>query len=163
MWESFFCDWSFCLSKGASRDLLFIWCNAKGKTILGFALIGVWVLICVLWWMFMLSVSWKGRERVWEHLILTRERFQGVARCVMWDFNSFLRPTERKWVSQESQVFGLTKSLEFGTFIKAMGLVELKLLSMMFTWFHSNGVSLSRLDRVLRSSGWEDVWGQGSL
>jgi exonuclease III len=28
-----------------------------------------------------------------------------------------------------------------------------------FTWFHPNGVAMSRLDRVLISPRWVDMWG----
>lgn len=37
-------------------------------------------------------------------------------------------------------------------------MVDLSLSGRRFTWFHSNGVAMSRLDCVLLSVGWEEKW-----
>lgn len=54
------------------------------------------------------------------------------------------------------------ESLEFGDFIEDMGLVDLPLLDRRFSRLHSNGVSMSRLDRVFVSLVCENEWGNRS-
>ncbi|GKU96029.1 hypothetical protein SLEP1_g9310 [Rubroshorea leprosula] len=54
---------------------------------------------------------------------------------------------------------------EFKNFIMDSGLIDLPLIGRKYTWYHSNGTSMSRLDRFLVSEewllNWEDVrqWG----
>ncbi|GKV47624.1 hypothetical protein SLEP1_g54507 [Rubroshorea leprosula] len=48
--------------------------------------------------------------------------------------------------------------LEFDDFINECGLVDLSLIGRKFTWYHSNGASMSRLDRFLLSKGWCCNW-----
>jgi hypothetical protein len=38
-------------------------------------------------------------------------------------------------------------------------LVDLPLVGRKFTWFHPNGISMSRLDRIFISPSWFDCWG----
>ncbi|GKU91868.1 hypothetical protein SLEP1_g5682 [Rubroshorea leprosula] len=59
---------------------------------------------------------------------------------------------------------------EFKNFIMDLGLIDLPLIGRKYTWYHSNGTSMSRLDRFLVSEewllNWEDVrqWGlKGSI
>jgi exonuclease III len=40
--------------------------------------------------------------------------------------------------------------------------VDLPLTGRQFTWFHPNGVAMSRLDRLLVSSEWFNIWGNTS-
>jgi hypothetical protein len=52
---------------------------------------------------------------------------------------------------------------EFAGFMESMDLVDLPTLGRRFTWFHSSGHAMSRIDRVLVSEEWLGVWGQSSL
>jgi hypothetical protein len=47
----------------------------------------------------------------------------------------------------------------FNSFIANLELEDLPLICRTFTWFHPNGVAMSRLDRMLISNSWFDVWG----
>ncbi|MCH89286.1 putative reverse transcriptase - beet retrotransposon [Trifolium medium] len=42
-----------------------------------------------------------------------------------------------------------TKMVEFGSFLEDLELVDLPLLGRCFTWYHSSGRSISRIDRIL--------------
>jgi hypothetical protein len=42
-------------------------------------------------------------------------------------------------------------------------LIDLPLVGRRFTWFHPNGVSMSRLDRVLVSNDWVTTWGNPNV
>ncbi|CAL5213407.1 unnamed protein product [Lathyrus oleraceus] len=44
-----------------------------------------------------------------------------------------------------------------------MGLVDIPLLDRRFTWYHFNGVTMRRMNRILFCEAWEEDWGQGSL
>jgi hypothetical protein len=46
----------------------------------------------------------------------------------------------------------------FNNFISGMELLELPLYGRTYTWTHPNGVTMSKLDRVLLSEGWVDSW-----
>ncbi|MCH90743.1 transposon TX1 putative protein, partial [Trifolium medium] len=77
--------------------------------------------------------------------------------CVVGDFNAVVVPEERRGVSLEHST-----NLEmsgFSDFINELNLVDLPLLGRRFTWFHANGRSMSRIDRMLVSPEWMEVWG----
>jgi hypothetical protein len=48
---------------------------------------------------------------------------------------------------------------EFDEFLENLELMDLPLTGRNFTWFHPNGVTMSRLDRILVSSSWCEIWG----
>jgi hypothetical protein len=52
---------------------------------------------------------------------------------------------------------------EFGEFVSDMELVDLPVLGRKFTWFHPNGVTMSRIDRVLVNDDWLSLWSNPSL
>jgi hypothetical protein len=45
----------------------------------------------------------------------------------------------------------------FDDFLNNLELVDMPLIGKRFMWFHPNGISLSRLDKVLISQAWFDV------
>ncbi|GAU23391.1 hypothetical protein TSUD_334390 [Trifolium subterraneum] len=51
----------------------------------------------------------------------------------------------------------------FSGFLDDLELVDLPLLGRRFTWCHANGSSMSRIDRVIVSPEWMEVWGVCSL
>jgi hypothetical protein len=53
--------------------------------------------------------------------------------------------------------------VEFDLFLNNFGLVDMPLIGRQFTWLHPNGVSMSRLDGLLISSNWFDVWGASNV
>jgi hypothetical protein len=48
---------------------------------------------------------------------------------------------------------------EFSEFLVDLELIDLPLVGRCFTWFHPNGIAMSRLDRLLVSPLWCDRWG----
>ncbi|MCI22282.1 transposon TX1 putative protein, partial [Trifolium medium] len=81
--------------------------------------------------------------------------------CVVGDFNAVVSSEERRGVAIEMARNGEMRA--FGGFIEEMNLIDLPCLGRRFTWYHANGRSMSRLDRVLVSTEWLDSWGMCSL
>jgi hypothetical protein len=52
---------------------------------------------------------------------------------------------------------------EFDGFISNLFLEDLHPMRGNFAWFHSNGVAMSRIDRMLVSEEWLSAWGNQSL
>ncbi|PNY14141.1 cysteine-rich receptor-like protein kinase [Trifolium pratense] len=52
-----------------------------------------------------------------------------------------------------------TEMVAFDGFLNNLELVDMPLIGRTFTWFHPNGVTMGRLDRVLISPSWFDMWG----
>ncbi|WJX66218.1 hypothetical protein P8452_50797 [Trifolium repens] len=57
----------------------------------------------------------------------------------------------------------MIESQLFNIFIDNSSLIDLPLLGRKFTWMQPNGICMSRLDRVLVSHNWNDLWGNVSL
>jgi hypothetical protein len=51
----------------------------------------------------------------------------------------------------------------FNNFLGEMELEDLNILGPRFTWYHPNGRSMSRIDRMLISEEWTQVWGESAL
>jgi len=51
----------------------------------------------------------------------------------------------------------------FNEFLRDVELDDLNLLGRRYTWYHSNGIAMSRIDRVLVSEEWTQFWGPSSL
>jgi hypothetical protein len=81
---------------------------------------------------------------------MTRRGFGGIVWCIVGDFNSITNIKERKGSSEVNG--GSREMVEFGDFLRHLELVDVPLLGRQFTWFHPNGSSMSRLDRVLLSA-----------
>ncbi|GKV36495.1 hypothetical protein SLEP1_g44621 [Rubroshorea leprosula] len=71
----------------------------------------------------------------------------------MGDFNAVRNEQERKGGMSIKR-----EMPEFDDFINECGLVDLPLIGRKFTWYHSNGASMSRLDRFLLSEEWCLNW-----
>lgn len=85
----------------------------------------------------------------------------GGAWCVLGDFNLVLRRDERRGVNEE---VSLTRVLEILLFNNILGETELEdsnVLGRRCTWYHPNGRSVSRIDRVLLLE-WSQLWGETS-
>jgi hypothetical protein len=73
--------------------------------------------------------------------------------CVVGDFNAVRRPEERRGVRESSSLN--VEMREFDIFIEGLELNKLPLLGRRFTWYHANGVAMSRIDRGLISPEWK--------
>jgi hypothetical protein len=102
-----------------------------------------------------------SKRRLWSDIIRLKEEYGDGIWCVVGDFNAVVAPEERRGVVNE-----VSSSLEmsgFREFVEDLNLIDLPLLGRRFTWFHSNGISMSRLDRCLVSLDWVEKWGVSSL
>ena len=75
--------------------------------------------------------------------------------CVCGDFNYVLNGEERRG---QSTMFRQADSDLFNKFIEENCLMDLPICSRLFTWYHGDGVSMSRLDRFLLSTKWCEAW-----
>ncbi|GKV44765.1 hypothetical protein SLEP1_g51921 [Rubroshorea leprosula] len=73
--------------------------------------------------------------------------------CVVGDFNA-IRRIEERWGCRSVP----TEMREFDCFIQETKLIDLPLAGRKFTWYHSNGNQMSRIDRFLLSEGWLSKW-----
>lgn len=73
--------------------------------------------------------------------------------CLVGDFNTVCTPRERRGIGGEESFDAEVESYEFRGFIEDMHLVDLPTLARKFTWFRTNGPSMSQLDQIMVSEG----------
>ncbi|GKV23016.1 hypothetical protein SLEP1_g32806 [Rubroshorea leprosula] len=94
-----------------------------------------------------------GKKALWEELLNLINSRKGN-RCLGGDFNAVRSVDERAGSN------GVSKEMEeFDSFIQDAGLVDLPLTGRKYTWYNSNGLYMSRLDRFLFSEDWLMKWG----
>jgi hypothetical protein len=136
---------------GNSGGLLSIW--SKSSALLIFSFVGDGYVGVGLDWgvekkrCFIVNVYSKcdlsGKRSLWENLLLSKNEYGGGAWCFLGDFNAVLNRTERRGLNQLGFSSTSTELIEFGNFVSDMELFDLPILGRRFTWFHSNGVSMS--------------------
>ncbi|MCH95054.1 endonuclease/exonuclease/phosphatase family protein, partial [Trifolium medium] len=98
-----------------------------------------------------------SKRRLWNNIISSKHEFGRGNWCVVGDFNAVVVSEERRGVNLES-----TSTLEmmgFRSFIVDLDVIDLPILGRRYTWYNSNGSSMSRIDRILVSPEWVDSWG----
>jgi hypothetical protein len=105
----------------------------------------------------------NSKRRLWEALIVVKRQLGGGVWGLVGDFNAVLHRDERRGQSLSNSISVNPEIVEFRDFIAEMNLVDLPVLGRKFTWFHSNGFSMSRLDRMLLSDDWLSLWSNPSL
>ncbi|WJX66076.1 hypothetical protein P8452_50669 [Trifolium repens] len=90
---------------------------------------------------------------------MSKRGFGGMVWCLVGDFNSVVDVSERRSAGLVSFPNSSMEMLEFKQFLEDLEMVDLPLVGRQFTWFHPNGLAMSRLDRILVSVGWITVWG----
>jgi len=102
------------------------------------------------------ACSLSEKKSLWEDLSKFKAASQVLVWCLCGDFNAIRSWNERKGVreraSQSSEIIG------FNSFIDTNSLFDLPLVGKNFTWFKSNGSAKCRLDRVLVSEEWMEIW-----
>ncbi|WJX28141.1 hypothetical protein P8452_16895 [Trifolium repens] len=167
LWGSCDCGWAFLPAIGNSGGILSIW--NKVKTPLVFTFIGDgFVGVCLdtvdeSKRCFIVNVYAKcnirAKRQLWRDIIMSKRGFGGDLWCVLGDFNSVRSCDERRGVGIIGSGGLSPEMVEFNSFLDHLDLVDMPLIGRSFTWFHPNGVAMSRLDRILLSSSWCDVWG----
>jgi len=102
------------------------------------------------------SDSFKERKEVWDEVSELRKIQQNRVWCVVWDFNSIRRKEERKSVVSVSDYSRETRG--FNGFIENTELLDIPTVGRKLTWYKPNGTVKSKIDMILVSREWLDVW-----
>jgi len=98
----------------------------------------------------------RDKKMLWEEMSNVKASSQDIVWCFCGDFNAIRSRNERKGRTnredQSSEIVG------FNRFIDSNLLFDLPIVGKKFTWFNSNGMTKSRLDRVLITEEWLDCW-----
>jgi exonuclease III len=161
--------WAYLPSVGNSGGILSLWRKSLSTLLFTFTGEG-YVGVCLEWGVerhicLVVNVYAKcdlvAKRRLWEALCSSKRRFGSGMWCILGDFNSVICGDERRGVTQQDSV--TLDMREFVGFVESMEVVDLPILGRRFTWFHPSGQAMSRIDRVLVSEEWLDVWGQISV
>jgi hypothetical protein len=171
LWGGDDCEWAFRPSAGSSGGILSIW--RKSFAVLKATFVGEgFVGTCLEWGpqkkvCFVFNIysccDLNGKRRLWESLVLLRRQLGRGVWGVVGDFNAVLNCDERKGVNPLVTDTLNLEMIEFGDFVRDIELFDLPILGRKFTWFHPNGVSMSRIDRLLVSEDWLEQWTSPSL
>jgi hypothetical protein len=159
LWGGNDCDWTFLPAVGSSGGILSIWSKVNASLVFTFSgegFVGVCLDLvednsrC-----FIVNVYAKcnihDKRRLWGELLMSKSGFGDGLWCVLGDFNSVRDTTERKGVRSHLSSSSNTEMVEFSEFLVDLELIDLPLVGRCFTWFHPNGIAMSRLDRLLVS------------
>jgi endonuclease/exonuclease/phosphatase family metal-dependent hydrolase len=94
---------------------------------------------------------------------MSKSGFGGRMWCIVGDFNAVRSSDERRGVSLLSPNSYSVEMRDFNRFIERMEVEDINLVGGKFTWFHSNGIAMSRIDRMMVSEDWLAKWGILSL
>ncbi|KAK2444918.1 hypothetical protein QL285_015908 [Trifolium repens] len=167
LWGGSDCDWAFLPAVGNSGGILSVWNKVKSTLVFTFSgegFVGVCLdLVAENSRCFIVNVYAKcnirDKRKLWSDILMSKRGFGDGLWCVLGDFNSVRASSERKGVSLHLSSSPNSEMVEFGDFLVELDLIDLPLVGRCFTWFHPNGIAMSRLDRLLVSSAWCDVWG----
>jgi exonuclease III len=171
LWGSNDCGWACLPAIGNSGGILSIWNKVKASlvfTFIGEGFVGVCLDIvnesrkC-----FVINVYSKcnirDKRRMWGDILMSKRGFGEGLWCVCGDFNSVRESQERRGIHDGGNGDHSSEMVAFDSFLNNLELVDMPLVGRSFTWFHPNGISMSRLDRILVSSAWFDVWGDPNV
>ena len=96
-----------------------------------------------------------SKRALWERLSPIIENHEDMCLCLCGDFNSVRNIEERK--GRETD-FRRADEDVFNTFIVDNSLIDLPICGRLFTWYRSDSMSMSRLDRFLLSAKWCATW-----
>jgi hypothetical protein len=99
-----------------------------------------------------------AKKELWDRLSTLVLSNMNFCLCVCGDFNSVRNADERKG---RGRVFRQVDVDVFNTIIHDSLLIDLPICSRLFTWYKGDGVSMSRLDRLLLSNKWCEKWPNG--
>ena len=102
------------------------------------------------------ACSLSEKKTLWEDLSNLKVDSQELVWCMCGDFNAIRSRNERKGIRERASQSG--EIIGFNSFIDTNSLLELPLVGKKFTWFKANGSANSRLDRVLVSEAWLEIW-----
>jgi hypothetical protein len=171
IWGGEDCSWAFYPSVGNSGGILSIWRKSIVSLVYLFAGDG-YVGTCLDWGAqkqrcYVVNVYSKfdlyNKRRLRVSLLMSKGGFSGDAWCLLGDFKVVLQSEERRGINSHGLGDVSVEATEFNSFVENMEIIDLPVLGRKITWFHPNGLALSRIDRALVSVGWIHLWGQPSL
>jgi len=98
----------------------------------------------------------KDKVLLWKEVEDNLATANCCIRCMIGDFNSFRKASERKCTNS-----GTVNNCEIARFIEFIDrcmLKDIPVVGRKFTWYRPNGTTRSRLDRVLVSDEWLSQW-----
>jgi len=98
----------------------------------------------------------REKKVLWEEINEIRRLQNNRVWCVIGDFNSVRRQNERRSLFSASDYSREIRG--FNDFIEKSEFVDVPMVGRKFTWYKRNGSVKSRIDRVLVSREWLDVW-----
>jgi hypothetical protein len=167
LWGSNDCGWAVLPAVGNSGGILSVWNKVKLSlifTFIGDGFVGV-CLDCLdeNRKCFVINVYAKcnirDKRSLWCNILMSKEGFGDGLWCVVGDFNSVRETYERRGVATNSIGGRSLEMVDFDAFLNNLEMIDLPLIGRSFTWFHPNGLSMSRLDTILISPLWVDSWG----
>jgi hypothetical protein len=171
LWGGMDCAWAFLPSEGNSGGILSIWSKVNSSLIFTFIGDG-FVGVCLEWGVtkkicFIVNVYAKcdlnAKRRLWDDITMSRGGFGDGAWCIVGDFNAVRCREERRGIGPIISSSLTVEMREFNIFIDNINVEDVPVMGGSFTWFHPNGVAMSRLDRMLVSEGWYSLWGIQNL
>ncbi|XP_058725579.1 uncharacterized protein LOC131596860 [Vicia villosa] len=97
----------------------------------------------------------SNRRVTWKKLVEYSRKFQQGDWCVGGNFNAVSAQEERVGVAGSRHRKEIS---QFQDFITEMKLVDIPTIGGKYTWFNSNGKSMSRIDRFLLSESFIEDW-----
>jgi len=171
IWESEDCEWVFRASEGSSGGILSIWRKSCASVVSSFQGEG-YVRVNLDWGVEKIrcidinvysKCDLPAKKRLWDNLIGERQTRGGGVWCVLGDFNVVGWRDERRGVNEEASSTHILEIFLFNSLLGDMELENLKVLGRRFTWYHPNGRSMSRIDRMLISKERDQVWGENVI
>ncbi|XP_068503636.1 uncharacterized protein [Phaseolus vulgaris] len=98
----------------------------------------------------------EEKKVLWKDISELRRRQNNRVWCMIGDFNFVRRQEERRSLFSASDYNIDVRG--FNEFIENSELVDVPMVGRKFTWYKPNGSVKSRIDRVLVSREWLDVW-----
>ncbi|XP_068504049.1 uncharacterized protein [Phaseolus vulgaris] len=102
------------------------------------------------------ACNMSEKKTLWEELTVLKQACHGSMWCLCGDFNAVRNRSERKGI--RDRVVQSREIEGFNNFIDSNALLDLPVVGKIFTWFKADGSAKSRLDRVLVSDEWLEVW-----